>query len=191
MKPHVNAVAANPLQRPAVLDIGFMTRLYVRLESCMLAAIRGQAFIRNCFGSEGKVDGSKRHRACFSDRVEFRTLSRVLSQAAAVSRHEAGHRYRRGLLRRRRPHGGRDPRAPEHAGSAFEQNRVGLHHLCFRARERADIDDLHGFLCSLGVTVVRAPREDKWAPGYYSLLFEDPDGIRLELNHVPGKGLLT
>jgi hypothetical protein len=29
MKPHVNAVAVNPLQRPAVLDIGFMTRLYV------------------------------------------------------------------------------------------------------------------------------------------------------------------
>ena len=36
-----------------------------------------------------------------------------------------------------------------------------------------------------------APREDRWAPGYYSLLFEDPDGIRLELNHVPGKGLLA
>jgi hypothetical protein len=29
MKPHVNAVAVNPLQRPAVLDISFMTRLYV------------------------------------------------------------------------------------------------------------------------------------------------------------------
>ena len=28
-----------------------------------------------------------------------------------------------------------------------------------------------------------------WAPGYYSILFEDPDGIRLELNHVPGRGL--
>jgi hypothetical protein len=25
--------------------------------------------------------------------------------------------------------------------------------------------------------------------GILSLLFEDPDGIRLELNHVPGKGL--
>ena len=29
-----------------------------------------------------------------------------------------------------------------------------------------------------------------WAPGYYSVLFEDPDGIRLEMNFVPGKGLL-
>ena len=34
----------------------------------------------------------------------------------------------------------------EHAGAAFEQKRVGLHHLCFRARERADIDELHAFL---------------------------------------------
>ena len=63
--------------------------------------------------------------------------------------------------------------------------------LCFRARQRADIDELHGFLCSLDVKIIRAPREDQWAPGYYSLLFEDPDGIRLEINHVPGKGLLA
>jgi catechol 2,3-dioxygenase-like lactoylglutathione lyase family enzyme len=78
----------------------------------------------------------------------------------------------------------------EHQGAAFEQKRVGLHHLCFRARERADIDELHTFLGTLNANIIRAPREDQWAPGYYSILFEDPDGIRLELNHVPGKGLL-
>jgi len=75
----------------------------------------------------------------------------------------------------------------EHAGAAFEQKRVG-HHLCFRARERADVDELHAFLLTLGAKIIRAPREDQWAPGYYSVLFEDPDGIRLELNYVPGKG---
>ena len=80
--------------------------------------------------------------------------------------------------------------SPEYAGAAFEQSRVGLHHLCFRARERADVDELHAFLVSLGAHIVRAPREDNFVPGYYSILFEDPDGIRLELNHVPGKGLL-
>jgi hypothetical protein len=26
--------------------------------------------------------------------------------------------------------------------------------------------------------------------GYYSILFDDPAGIRLEINHVPGKGVL-
>jgi catechol 2,3-dioxygenase-like lactoylglutathione lyase family enzyme len=78
--------------------------------------------------------------------------------------------------------------SPAHQGAAFEQKRVGLHHLCFRAR--ADIDELHTFLGTLGTKIIRAPREDQWAPGYYSILFEDPDGIRLEVNHVPGKGLL-
>ena len=36
------------------------------------------------------------------------------------------------------------------------------------------------------------PPEDgsRFAPGYYSVLFEDPDGIRVEVNHVPGKGHL-
>ena len=82
-------------------------------------------------------------------------------------------------------------KAAGHAGAAFEQGRVGLHHLCFRARERADVDALHDFLCAMDTTIIRAPREDSWAPGYYSVLFEDPDGIRLELNHVPGKGLLA
>ena len=72
----------------------------------------------------------------------------------------------------------------------FVQRRVGLHHLCFRARERADVDALHAFLVERGATVVHPPEEAQWAPGYYSVLFEDPDGIRLEMNHVPGKGLL-
>jgi catechol 2,3-dioxygenase-like lactoylglutathione lyase family enzyme len=84
-------------------------------------------------------------------------------------------------------------RAPAagHTGAVFDQGRVGLHHLCFRARERADVDELHAFLCAMDTRIIRTPREDSWAPGYYSVLFEDPDGIRLELNHVPGKGLLA
>jgi catechol 2,3-dioxygenase-like lactoylglutathione lyase family enzyme len=81
--------------------------------------------------------------------------------------------------------------APEFAGERFEQQRVGLHHLCFHARERGDVDEVHRFVCTLNTKIIRAPREDSWAPGYYSVLFEDPDGIRLEVNHVPGKGLLA
>jgi catechol 2,3-dioxygenase-like lactoylglutathione lyase family enzyme len=76
-------------------------------------------------------------------------------------------------------------------GESFAQRRVGLHHACFRARERADIDEAHRFLQSIGAKIVHRPEEGSWAPGYYSVLFEDPDGIRLEINHVPGKGLLA
>jgi catechol 2,3-dioxygenase-like lactoylglutathione lyase family enzyme len=66
-----------------------------------------------------------------------------------------------------------------------------LHHICFRARERADVDACHDFVVGLGATIVHPPEDGAWAPGYYSVLFEDPDGIRLEINHVPGKGLLV
>ncbi len=72
----------------------------------------------------------------------------------------------------------------------FAQRRVGLHHVCFRAREREDVDRFHRFLVGIGAKIVHPPEDGAYAPGYYSVLFEDPDGIRLEMNHVPGKGLL-
>src|SRR5581483_3557237 len=65
----------------------------------------------------------------------------------------------------------------------FVQTRVGLHHVCFRVRVRE-------LLQELGAKIVHPPEDGAWAPGYYSVLFEDHDGIRLEVNHVPGKGLL-
>jgi catechol 2,3-dioxygenase-like lactoylglutathione lyase family enzyme len=82
------------------------------------------------------------------------------------------------------------PADEAHRSERFVQTRVGLHHLCFRVRDRADVDTVHELVRSLGAKVVHPPEEGGWAPGYYSVLFEDPDGIRLEVNHVPGKGLL-
>lgn len=79
--------------------------------------------------------------------------------------------------------------SPEHAGERFVQTRVGLHHICFRVRERADVDEAHAFLREIGAVIVHAPQQDAYAPGYYSVLFEDPDGVRLEINHVPGRGV--
>lgn len=72
----------------------------------------------------------------------------------------------------------------------FDQSAPGLHHVCFRMRGRAEIDALHDFLAPRSdILMVHGPQEEPWAPGYYSLLFEDPDGIRIEFNHVPGPGL--
>lgn len=78
----------------------------------------------------------------------------------------------------------------DHEGERFDQGRAGFHHLCFRAADRESVDELHSFLKQEGAKIVHPPEEGPWAPGYYSLLFEDPDGARLEINHVPGKGLL-
>ena len=71
------------------------------------------------------------------------------------------------------------------------QQRVGLHHLCLRARSREDVDRCATLLEEIGANIVRGPMEGTWAPGYYYVLFEDPDGIRLEVNFVPGAGLLA
>ena len=79
----------------------------------------------------------------------------------------------------------------QYRGERFAQGRPGLHHVCLRARERSDVDAVYQFLLGIGATVIHPPDEGTWARGYYSVVFEDPDGIRLEVNHIPGKGLLA
>ncbi len=83
------------------------------------------------------------------------------------------------------------PADPALSADGFDQRRVGLHHVCFRLRSAADVDTLYAALLARGgVRIVRAPEPGAWAPGYYSVLFEDPGGIRLEANFVPGRGNL-
>lgn len=79
---------------------------------------------------------------------------------------------------------------PGKRGERFDQDRAGLHHVCFRARSREDVDAVAAFLAGEpAARVVHAPEEGAhFAPGYYSILFEDPDGIRVEVNFVPGQG---
>jgi catechol 2,3-dioxygenase-like lactoylglutathione lyase family enzyme len=80
---------------------------------------------------------------------------------------------------------------PARDGHPHIEDAPGLEHLCFRAREREDVDELARFLNGIGADVVYGPQDGPWAPGYYSISFRDPEGIRLELNHVPGQGVLA
>ena len=74
----------------------------------------------------------------------------------------------------------------------FDQDTSGLHHICFRARSADDVKSVARFAeDELNAHMIHGAQEDSgFAPGYYSTLFEDPDGIRIEVNHVPGKGHL-
>ncbi|WP_135212774.1 VOC family protein [Vitreimonas flagellata] len=78
----------------------------------------------------------------------------------------------------------------EHRDTPFDQWRVGLHHFCFRLRSREDVEALHTSMRDFGAKIIRAPEEGAWAPGYYSTLFKDPDGIRIEALFIPGSGNL-
>jgi catechol 2,3-dioxygenase-like lactoylglutathione lyase family enzyme len=81
--------------------------------------------------------------------------------------------------------------AAQFCGTGFAQGRSGLHHVCFRARSAEDVESVHHLVREMCAKIVRAPEVGAWAPGYYSILFEDPDGVRLEVNFIPGKGLLA
>ncbi|MFT4560336.1 MAG: catechol 2,3-dioxygenase-like lactoylglutathione lyase family enzyme [Gammaproteobacteria bacterium] len=80
---------------------------------------------------------------------------------------------------------------PQFENQRFVQNSIGLHHHCFRARSREDVDQVHQLLADMGAEIVHSPESGGWAPGYYSVLFEDPAGTRLEVNFVPGHGVLA
>ncbi len=72
----------------------------------------------------------------------------------------------------------------------FDQDRPGLHHFCFRCRAAEDVEKIYDFVATQpDVKIIHGPEDgSRFAPGYYSILFEDPDGIRVEFNYVPGKG---
>src|SRR5882672_6318733 len=80
---------------------------------------------------------------------------------------------------------------PQDHTDRFHPRRIGLHHVCVRARSREGMDESFTFVHVLDAHIVHGPQEDTFVRGYYSILFEDPDGIRIEVNYVPGTGLLN
>ena len=83
------------------------------------------------------------------------------------------------------------PCKPEHAGERSVLGGVGLHYLSLRARSREDVEKVERFVGEMGARVVSPSREGSWAPGSYYVRFEDPDGVRIEVIHVPGQGVLA
>ena len=71
----------------------------------------------------------------------------------------------------RRDTGAHDPYAP------------GLHHLCFRVQEAVDVDRVAAELEASGVEVTGPKAFREYAPDYYAVFVNDPDGIRLEITN--------
>jgi glyoxylase I family protein len=75
--------------------------------------------------------------------------------------------------------------AQSDTATAADRYRIGLHHLAFNAASREVVDERHRWLVETGASIESAPREYDYMPGYYAVFFFDPDGIKLELVHVP------
>jgi catechol 2,3-dioxygenase-like lactoylglutathione lyase family enzyme len=67
----------------------------------------------------------------------------------------------------------------------FDRYRVGLHHLAFEAASRADVDERADWLRAHDVELESEPQEYAYSPGYYAVFFFDPDGLKLEIVHMP------
>ncbi|MDQ3572468.1 MAG: VOC family protein [Actinomycetota bacterium] len=67
-----------------------------------------------------------------------------------------------------------------------DRYRVGLHHVAFEAPSRAAVDERLQWARAAGLEIENDPREYDYRPGYYAGFFYDPDGIKLEILHVPG-----
>ena len=57
----------------------------------------------------------------------------------------------------------------------------GLHHLCFRVVDEAAVDRAGDELRGAGVEVTEPRYYPEYAPDYYAIFFQDPDGLRLEV----------
>jgi glyoxylase I family protein len=68
----------------------------------------------------------------------------------------------------------------------YDRYRVGLHHLAFEADSRAEVDERAGWVRAQGLDLESEPQEYTYLPGYYAVFFYDPDGLKLEIVHVPG-----
>jgi glyoxylase I family protein len=77
-------------------------------------------------------------------------------------------------------------------GSSTKHDRysTGLHHFALNADTREQVDGLHEVLKKIGATILDAPADYDFEPGYYAVFFTDPDGMKLELVHVPPQGSL-
>ncbi|MGB2875206.1 MAG: VOC family protein [Gaiellaceae bacterium] len=70
--------------------------------------------------------------------------------------------------------------------SRYDRYRVGLHHLALEAASRSAVNERAEWLRARGAEIESGPEEYLYQPGYYAVFFFDPDGIKLEIVHVPG-----
>jgi len=71
------------------------------------------------------------------------------------------------------------------SGETYDRYSIGLHHLAFEASSRGVVDERADWLRSSGAEIESEPQDYTYSPGYYAVFFYDPDGMKLEIVHVP------
>jgi glyoxylase I family protein len=77
-------------------------------------------------------------------------------------------------------------REAQSESGSYDRYRVGLHHVAFEAASRDEVDERAAWARRQEVEIESEPQEYTYLPGYYAAFFYDPDGLKLEIVHVPG-----
>jgi glyoxylase I family protein len=81
------------------------------------------------------------------------------------------------------------PARPESRDRRYDRYEPGPHHLAFHAESRELVENVHRAMLRVGAEVLDPPADYSGEPGYdqgyYAVFFADPDGLKLEVAHVP------
>jgi glyoxylase I family protein len=67
----------------------------------------------------------------------------------------------------------------------YDRYALGLHHLALEAYSRGVVDERAEWLRLQGAEIESGPQDYHYVTGYYAVFFYDPDGLKLEIVHVP------
>jgi glyoxylase I family protein len=81
------------------------------------------------------------------------------------------------------------PSSGPNRGRPNDRYAPGMHHMAFHAESAKDVDHIHQAMVAAGATVLDAPADYTgqrgYSPGYYASFYADPDGIKIEVAHIP------
>lgn len=81
------------------------------------------------------------------------------------------------------------PARAESRDQTYDRYAPGPHHIAFHAGSPEDVDRVHEAMVAIAATVLDPPTDyggqPGYSPGYYAVFFADPDGMKLEVAHVP------
>lgn len=81
------------------------------------------------------------------------------------------------------------PSSGPNRGRPNDRYAPGMHHMALHAESPSDVDRIHRALVAAGATVLGPPADYTaqrgYSPGYYAAFYADPDGIKIEVAHIP------
>ena len=72
---------------------------------------------------------------------------------------------------------------PARSAAAHDRYAPGLHHLCLRVAEPADVERAATALAAVGIATTSPRLYPEYAPDYVAIFIDDPDSIRCEITN--------